>query len=64
MKVKDFARKVNYGSARLPVYVQNGISGAPRKLNGPDFADYYYEEADKTVSSISIEADKIIVYYK
>ena len=64
MKVKDFLRKVNYGSAKLPVYLQNGITGKKRKAVSFDFADYEYEEKDKTVSSFSIGADSITVFYK
>ena len=64
MKVKEFAKKVNAASAKLPVYIQNGIAGDQRALTGPDFNGYYFPEEDKTVCSISIEADKIIVYYK
>lgn len=64
MKVKDFLRKVNYGSAKLPVYLQEGITGEPRKAISFDYANYPYPERERTVCSISLGTDKIIVYYK
>lgn len=65
MKVKDFMNKVNYGSAKLPVYLKEGVSGTARKAMSTDFAGgYYYAEAERTVKSISIETDRVIVYYK
>ena len=64
MKVKDFLKKVNYGSAKLPVYLQEGIAGIARKAVSFDYADYHYEEKERTVTSITIMTDKIIVYYK
>lgn len=64
MKVKDFLKKVNYACAKVPVYLQNGISGTPRKADSTDYADYYYDEKERTVTSISLAPDKITVYYK
>lgn len=64
MKVKDFMKKVNYGLLKIPVYLQEGIQGEPRKALSWDFADYYYDEKDRTVQSITITAEKITVYYK
>ena len=64
MKVKDFVKKVNYASAQLPVYTQEGIIGEPKKVISFDYAGYPFEEQDRTVTSISILTDKIIVYYK
>ena len=64
MKVKDFMKKVNYATAKISVYFQNGISGEPRKATSFDYADYYYDEKERTVTSISLDPDKIIVYYK
>lgn len=66
MKVKDFMKKVNIGTLKLPVYLQEGISGTPRKADNWDFNpnDYYKKEHDRTLESISILSDKVIVYYK
>ena len=64
MKVKDFLKKVNVGTLKLPVYLQEGICGEPRKAVSFDFGDYNYDEMDRTVSSISIREDRVIVYYK
>ena len=64
MKVKDFVKKVNGASAKLPVYFQKGIDGVPRKADSFDYSDYYYDEADRTIASISLMEDKVIVYYK
>lgn len=64
MKVKDILKKVNYGTAKLPVYLQEGVSGTERKAVSFDFADYYYDEKERTVTSISIGADRITVHYK
>lgn len=64
MKVKDVLKKINYGSAKLPVYLREGISGTPRRAEGTDYAGYYYKEQDRTVSSISLNGDNITIYYK
>ena len=64
MKVKDFLKKVNYGSAKLPVLLQEGLAGERRKVVSFDYANYPYPERERTVCSISLEADKVIVYYK
>lgn len=64
MKVKEILKKVNYGRLKLPVFLQEGISGEPRKAISFDFAGYPFKESERTVQSISIEADKVIVYYK
>ena len=64
MKVKEFMRKVNYASAKLPVFLQEGICGSPRKATNWDFGNYYFDEQDRTVTSISLEANRVIVYYK
>jgi len=65
MKVKDFMKKVNIGTLKLPVYLQEGHSGTPREANNWDFMpnDYYAKEHDRTLQSISILTDKVIVYY-
>lgn len=64
MKVKDFMKKVNAASAKLPVYLCEGVGGKERRAVSLDFGDYYYDEKERTVMSISLEADKVIVYYK
>lgn len=64
MKVKDFVKKVNYKSSKLPVYTQEGIYGEPRKIISFDYSGYPFDEQDRTVTTISILEDKIIVYYK
>ena len=64
MKVKELMKKINYGTAKIPVYYQEGISGEPRKAESFDYAGYSFEEQDKTVCSIDLRPDKIVVYYK
>lgn len=64
MKVKDFLKKVNYTTVKIPVYLQNGICATPRKAENTDYADYYYDEKERTVTSIDLSPDKITVYYK
>lgn len=66
MKVKDFMKKVNIGTLKLPVYLQEGINGEPREADNLDFKpnDYYKKEHDRTLESISILSDKVIVYYR
>lgn len=65
MKVKDFMQKVNYGSMGIPVYLKRGISGEARKVEGAEFEDCRcLAEKDRTLMSISIEKDRITVYYK
>lgn len=63
MKVKDIVKKINYARSKQDVYIRTGYE-EPRKLSSFDFADCYYEEKDRTVTSIDIEADKIIINYK
>lgn len=65
MKVKDFMKKVNIGTLKLPVYLQEGNSGTPREAKNMDFKPnvYYAKEHDRTLQSISILTDKVIVYY-
>jgi len=31
MKVSDVLKKINYADAAIPVWLQNGIDGEPRK---------------------------------
>ena len=64
MKVKEIIKKINYGNSKLPVILQEGISGEPRQAVSFDYAGYYFKEADRTVQTISILNDKVIIYYK
>lgn len=64
MKVKDIVKKINYATARLPVYMQEGISGEQKEVKSFDFAGYHFDEQDKTVTTISLCKDKMIIYYK
>lgn len=63
MKVKDIVKKINYVRAKQEVYIRTGFE-QPRKLSSFDFADYYYDEKDCTVTSIDLEEDRIIINYK
>ena len=64
MKVRDVVKKINYATAKTPVYIKEGAFGKERQLVSFDFADYYYDERDKTVTSISLEADRMVIHYK
>ena len=64
MKVREFLKKVNYKTAKIPVYLENCNGDNRRKAISFDFAGYYSEEAEKTVKSIDLRADEIIVQYK
>ena len=63
MKVKDIVKKINYGRMKQDVFVRTGFE-EPRKLESFDFGDYYYDEKERTVTSIDIEEDRIIINYK
>lgn len=62
MKVKAFLRKINAGTLKIPVYLQEGIMGEPRETH--DFFDHHFDEQDRTVCSIDIQPNRVIVYYK
>lgn len=64
MKVKELVKKINYASSKLPVYMQEGLMGEPKKVVSFDFAGYPFEEAEKTVMSISLGENKVTIYYK
>lgn len=64
MKVKDFLKKVNYASAKTDVYLAEGVTGKQRKAVSFDFNGYFFPEEDRTVASISLLENKVIVYYK
>lgn len=64
MKVKEVLRKINYGAAQLPVYLQEGAFGPKRKAVSFDYNGYYFDEQDYTLNSISIRKDHIVIHYK
>jgi len=64
MKVKDIMKKINYGTSKIPVFFQEGVTGNIRKANSFDYGDYFYEEKDKTVTTISLLEGKMIIHYK
>lgn len=65
MKVKDIMKKINYASAKIPVYLQEGVSSEViRKAISFDYAGYYTGVSEATVTSISLEPDRIIIHYK
>ena len=64
MKVHEFMKKINAGRLNIPVFLQEGIGGEPRKAWGPDFFDGYYDEKYKTLQSITITDKGVTVYYK
>lgn len=64
MKVKDVVKKINYASAKLPIYMKCGLGGYEIKVTSWDCNGYCFEEQDRTVMSISIEEEKVIIYYK
>ena len=64
MKVKEFMRKINVYTMRIPVMLTDWYTGELRVADLTDFGDYYYKEMDKTVKSIDIQSDRVTVYYK
>jgi len=64
MKVKDIMKKINYGTSKIPVFLQEGVTGTIRKAESFDYADYFYEEKDRTVTTISLLEGKMIIHYK
>ena len=64
MKVYEIMKKFNGKTVQLPVYFQEGLMGEPRKVVSFDFGDYYYEEKYKTVMSVDLCKDKVVIYYK
>lgn len=64
MKVKEFMRKVNAITLKVPVYLKNAETFECREAESWDFGDYYYDEKDRTVKSIDIQPTGITVYYK
>lgn len=64
MKVKDIAHKINLARAKQPVYIRCGFE-EPKMLSYLATIGYHvYDEANRTVTSIDLEADKIIINYK
>ena len=65
MKVKDILKKVNYATAKIPVYLQEGFDpDVTRKAISFDFAGYYTGISEATVTQIELQADRIIIHYK
>lgn len=64
MKVKDVLKKINYGSAKIPVYLQDGAFGFLRRVSVMEFSDDRYDEKDRTVASISLLDDKVVIHYQ
>lgn len=64
MKVKDIVKKINYGTAALPVYIQEGVFGEQKEVKSFAFAGHHFDEQDKTVTTISLRKDKMIIHYK
>ena len=67
MKVKDVVKKIN--GARMnkdvKVYLQKGVyAETKREVVSFDFADYYYDERERTVTSIDITKEGMYIYYK
>lgn len=63
MKVKDILKHIDYVNSELPVILkERGVKA--RKAFSWDFAGYHYDEADRTVTSIYVLKDSIIINYK
>ena len=63
MKVKEIVSKVACGVS-LPVYLQNGISGDPRKVEQADYYGGNYTEMNKTVLSVIVGNNGLTIFYK
>ena len=57
-------KKVNYAAAKIDVYVQEGAFGSERKIGGMECNGYFYGEKYYTVTSISLEKDRVVIHYK
>lgn len=65
MKVKEFLKKVNYATCALPVYLESVKDpDCRREAFSWDFAGYHFDEQDRTVASIEVRNDKIVVLFK
>ena len=64
MKVREIINKINYCTARLPVYLQERAFGEVTQVESFAFADNYYPQKYDTVTSISIDKDRITIHYK
>ena len=64
MKVKDIVKKINYPRAKLPVYTRIGFEEPVRLSCLAELGYQDYKEADRTVTSIDLESDKLIINYK
>ena len=64
MKVKEVMKKFNYAAAEIPVFLQEGASGTKRMAVSWDYGNYYFDEQDYTVTSISLKKDEVVIHYK
>lgn len=64
MKVKDIVKKFNLPRAKLPVYTRIGFEEPVRLSCLAELGYHDYKEAERTVTSIDLEADKVIINYK
>ena len=64
MKVKDIVKKLNLRRAKLPVYTRTGFEEPVRLSCLAELGYHDYKEAERTVTSIDLEADKVIINYK
>lgn len=64
MKVKDIVKKFNLPRAKLPVYTRIGFDEPVRLSYLATMGYHDYKEAERTVTSIDLEADKVIINYK
>ena len=61
MKVREIIKRIN--CARLPVFLQEDYMKV-REVVLSDYAGCSYPEENATVTSISIDRDRIIIHYK
>ena len=64
MKVVDVMKKINGASAKMPIFMQEGVYGEKREAHGAEFNGYNYPERDRTVTSISLCNGYVVVHYK
>lgn len=65
MKVKELLKKVNYATCALPIYLKSVEDpGVKREAFSWDFAGYHFDEQDRTVASIDVQNDKLVILFK
>lgn len=64
MKVKDILNKINGHTLQLPVVLREASGGEERQAVSFDFSGYYYPERDRTVKTMHVFKDKVVIYYK